>query len=181
MFMTFPRLLKFITFPGLQIRVLKLPVISRFFMNVGTLLNPTWTSSACLLWIKTPLKLNHELGRSRLDCTKLVWFYSNRLNLVSLLYIFMSFWMNGCFVSFWRNEDEGALLTLIIHGELLCVGVDGFDAVGLYADVSLHQSVLLQQILHSQQMLPVILRQQQHLRRTGDYITTSNLQLHRLD
>lgn len=54
-------------------------------------------------------------------------------------------------------------LTLHVIGELLSVAVDVPDSVGLDADVGLHQSVFLQQVLHTQQVFPIILREQQHL------------------
>lgn len=54
-------------------------------------------------------------------------------------------------------------LTLHIVGELLSVAVDVSDSVGLDADVGLHQRVFLQQVLHTEQMFPIILREQQHL------------------
>lgn len=68
------------------------------------------------------------------------------------------------------EEDEEAgrvFLTLHIHGELLSVAVDVSDPVGLDTDVGFHQRMLLQQVLHAQQMLPIVLREQQHLREGG--------------
>lgn len=67
-----------------------------------------------------------------------------------------------------EEEEAGrAFLTLHIHGELLSVAVNVSDPVGLYTDVGFHQRVLLQQVLHAQQMLPIVLREQQHLREGG--------------
>lgn len=55
--------------------------------------------------------------------------------------------------------------TLAVAGELLSVAVDVPDSVGLDADVGLHQGVFLQQVLHTQQVFAIILREQQHLQR----------------
>lgn len=61
----------------------------------------------------------------------------------------------------WSNTS--LRLTFSIDGELLGIAVDVADSVGLDPDVSLHQRVFLEQVLHAQQMFPVILREQQHL------------------
>lgn len=47
-----------------------------------------------------------------------------------------------CYCTFMFISDLISL-TLLIHSKSLRVVVDGFDAVGLNADISLHQSVFL--------------------------------------
>jgi len=64
-----------------------------------------------------------------------------------------------------EDEDKQSLklLTAVSDRVLVGVGGDGLHSVGLDGDVSLHQGMFLQQVLHTQQVFPVVLRQQQHL------------------
>lgn len=64
-----------------------------------------------------------------------------------------------------RQEAEAEQFggTFCVGGKLLSVTVDVSYSVGLNGDVGFHQSVFLQQVLHTQQVFAVILREQQHL------------------
>lgn len=54
-------------------------------------------------------------------------------------------------------------LTLSKVCKLLGITVDALDSIGPYPNIGFNQSVFLQQVLDTQQMFPIVLREQQHL------------------